>query len=67
MNNKTTPGVSRNSRISDEGLLRLDKQLQAGTRVSTAVLAQWIRRYGDSARNIIKQHQAWRAELDEIE
>lgn len=67
MNNKPAPGVSRSSRLSDEGLQRLDKQLQSGTRISTAVLSQWIRRYGDTARDIIKHHRAWQAELDEIQ
>lgn len=53
---KPVPGVSRQQRISDEGLLRLEKQLQSGIRISTAVLQQWIKRYGDDARVIIKKY-----------
>jgi hypothetical protein len=49
------PGVSREQRISDEGLQRLQKQLQSGVRISDMVLQQWIKRYGDAARDIIKQ------------
>ena len=65
-NEKPTPGVSRTSRISGEGLQRLDTQLQRGGNISTQVLSQWIRRYGDDARKIIKHHQQWREELDDI-
>ncbi len=50
------PGVSRQDRLSDEGLQRLEKQLAAGTRISAAVLAQWIRRYGEPARAILQRH-----------
>ncbi len=48
------PGVSRQHRISDEGLQRLQKQLSSGVSISQQVLAQWVRRYGDAARNIIE-------------
>jgi len=51
------PGVSRNQRISDEGLARLDKQLRLGVKVSRAVLEQWIKRYGDEARVIIEKYK----------
>ena len=50
------PGISRENRISDEGLQRLERQLQRGGQISDAVLAQWIRRYGDAAREIIARH-----------
>jgi hypothetical protein len=60
------PGVSRIERISTEGLKRLEKQLDSGVRISTEVLAQWIRRYGDPARRIIKKYQQYRPELDDI-
>jgi len=50
------PGVSRENRISDTGLERLEQQLQSGSQISDPVLAQWIRRYGDVAREIIKAH-----------
>lgn len=54
---KTGPGVSRENRISDEGLARLDKQLQRGIKISRAVLGQWIKRYGDDARVIIDRYK----------
>ena len=53
-----TPGVSREQRISDEGLQRLQKQLQFGARISNVVLQQWIKRYGDDARDIIQKYQS---------
>ena len=35
MNHKpSSPGVSRENRISDEGLLRLEKQLASGTKIA---------------------------------
>jgi hypothetical protein len=60
------PGVSRPGRISEEGLARLEKQLESGVNISAQVLAQWIKRYGDSARKIIKKHDRYRAEFDRI-
>ena len=54
---KGKPGVSREQRISDEGLMRLEKQLRSGINISEQVLAQWVKRYGDDARDlIIKYH-----------
>jgi len=53
---KATPGVSREQRISDEGLRRLQKQLASGVRISDRVLQQWIKRYGDDARVIIQRY-----------
>ena len=50
------PGVTRSDRISDEGLKRLEKQLKSGTRISDQVLAQWVRRYGQTALNLIRQY-----------
>jgi hypothetical protein len=61
---KPAPGVSRQERLSDEGLARLEKQLASGVNISTPVLMQWIRRYGDRARAIIRKHQRYRAEFD---
>jgi hypothetical protein len=67
MNKKTpSPGVSRQSRLSDEGLQRLENQLAAGIRVAPAVLAQWIKRYGEPAREIIKLHGQYSDELDSL-
>jgi len=53
---KSSPGVSREQRISDEGLLRLQKQLQHGARINHQVLRQWVKRYGDAARDLLKEH-----------
>lgn len=50
------PGISRNKRISDEGLKRLQAQLQRGQRLSNSVLTQWINRYGDQARELINAY-----------
>jgi hypothetical protein len=63
---KPIPGVSRTGRLSAEGLKRLEKQLDSGVKISTEVLAQWIRRYGDSARLIIKKYKQYRPELDDV-
>lgn len=62
---KPVPGISRQSRQADEGLARLDKQLESGLNISSPVLAQWIKRYGDPARKIIKKHDRYRPEFDE--
>ena len=56
MTNKA-PGISRDNRISDEGLRRLEKQLQRGANISDAVLQQWIKRYGDAARELILRYK----------
>ena len=53
---KPVPGVSREQRISDEGLSRLEKQLRSGRKISMQVLKQWIKRYGDEARMLLKSH-----------
>ena len=66
-NSKPSPGVSRANRLSGEGLVRLQKQLSSGAKMSDTVLAQWIRRYGDSAREIIRLHDRYIAAFDEIE
>ena len=61
------PGITRADRLSDEGMARLQKQLSSGARMSDTVLAQWIRRYGDPAREQIREHGRYTAEFDEIE
>ncbi|TNG02081.1 MAG: hypothetical protein EP297_01530 [Gammaproteobacteria bacterium] len=67
MSKKTpSPGVSRQDRISDDGLQRLERQLARGARINTPVLAQWIRRYGEQAREIIKRHGQYSTELDSV-
>lgn len=62
--NKPAPGVSRQHRLSDEGLTRLEKQLESGVNISNQVLAQWIKRYGDAARAIIKKHDRYHQESE---
>lgn len=52
-----TPGISRNNRISDEGLSRLEKQLNSHRRPSQQVLEQWIKRYGEAAQKLIDKYQ----------
>ena len=65
MHNKNPrPGVSREQRISDEGLQRLKNHLQHGTKIRGQVLKQWIKRYGDAARDIIKENGQYTSELD---
>ena len=67
MNKKVpSPGVSRQDRLSDEGLQRLEKQLARGMKMNVTVLAQWIKRYGEPAREIIKHHGQYTAELDGV-
>lgn len=53
---KPAPGVSRDDRLSDEGLSRLQRQLEAGVRIAPPVLAQWIRRYGKPAADLIQRY-----------
>ena len=50
------PGVSRENRISDEGLARLEKQLKLGIKINEQVLQQWVRRYGDDARRLLQKY-----------
>ncbi|MDH3526666.1 MAG: hypothetical protein OEM43_04080 [Gammaproteobacteria bacterium] len=57
-----TPGISRENRLSDEGLQRLERQLSSGSQISDQVLSQWIRRYGDTARAIIKKYDRYKAD-----
>ena len=51
-----SPGISREARISDEGLQRLEALMHRGGQINDAVLLQWIRRYGDAARSIIRKY-----------
>ena len=50
------PGVSRKQRISAEGLVRLEKHLKLGNKISKQVLHQWVKRYGDGAENLLKKY-----------
>jgi len=51
------PGISRQTRISDEGLQRLERQLASGSRLKQSILQQWIKRYGHAAEAIINKYQ----------
>ncbi len=53
---KTSPGVTRESRISNEGLQRLEKHLLAGSKMTQRVRDQWILRYGDAARELFAHY-----------
>lgn len=55
MSHQPSPGVSRHKRLSEEGLQRLERQLQSSMRVGEAVLLQWVRRYGDAAIRRIEE------------
>ena len=61
---KPRPGVSRQDRLSDEGLARLEKQLDSGVNISTLILEQWIKRYGNAAREIINKYKRGRSKPD---
>lgn len=56
MNKPPRPGRSRDERLGDKGLARLEKQLTSGAGISDAVLMQWVRRYGEAARVILRRH-----------
>ncbi|MCW8963453.1 MAG: hypothetical protein OQL16_06605 [Gammaproteobacteria bacterium] len=63
-NNRETkgkPGVSQSARLSDEGLRRLEVQLQRGARISQAVLGQWEKRYGEAAQALIEKYSKVRS------
>jgi hypothetical protein len=59
------PGIGRERRLGDEGLRRLEAQLTRGTRLSDAVLAQWLRRYGEAARQLLRAHGCYHRGLEE--
>ena len=61
-----TPGITRNDRLSNEGLQRLDRQLAFGSQISNTVLRQWIRRYGEPARDIIRRHGRYHSDLEPL-
>ena len=51
------PGISRQDRISEEGLDRLEKQLQRGARMAAQVRQQWVRRYGQAAIELFEKYE----------
>ena len=64
MSREPTPGVSRAERISEEGLARLERQLTTGAAISAPVLAQWIKRYGEPARELLRRHGRYSPDLE---
>ncbi len=66
MTHKKSPGIARSTRNSEDSLSRLQKQLHAGMGISKPVLAQWIRRYGDSAKDIIIKYDYYSIELQAL-
>jgi len=58
------PGVSRQQRVSREGLQRLEAHLKRGIRIGRPVLAQWIKRYGQPAREMIKEYGQYTDDLE---
>ncbi len=58
------PGIGRDQRISHEGLERLARQMQSGAAISDPVLTQWIRRYGEPARRIIRDQGRYHPGLE---
>ena len=60
------PGIARTDRLAAEGLERLARQLAHGSQISDAVLAQWLRRYGEPARVLIKQYDRYHAGLESM-
>ena len=65
MNSKMpNPGVSREDRISDEGLQRLENHLQNGSRMNPMILKQWIKRHGEPARQLIKEYDQYHSDMD---
>ena len=58
------PGVSREQRISDEGLLRLERQLREGRGISAMVLRQWVARYGKPAKDLLRKYDRDPDDLD---
>ena len=57
MTSDKRPGVSREARISEEGLGRLERQLQRGARMADQVKRQWIRRYGEAAIELFRKYE----------
>jgi len=43
---------------------RLERHLQGGARIGRVVLAQWIKRYGEPARALIKRYGQYGGDLE---
>jgi hypothetical protein len=56
---KPAPGISRDQRISEEGLQRLERQLRCGAQISDMVLAQWIKRYGAPVIALLQRYDRY--------
>ena len=58
------PGAFHRARTLDDRLQRLEQQLTRGIAISDTVLAQWIARYGDPARALLRRHQRYHEGLE---
>ena len=58
------PGIDRVDRISSQGLQRLEKQLKRGSKISALVLRQWIKRYGDPVRDMLRKYDCYTNDLE---
>ncbi len=63
MSRRPRPGVSRDERLSDEGLRRLQRQLQSTMGLRDPILLQWVRRYGQAAIRLIEENGRMTDEL----
>lgn len=63
-NIKPEPGIARDSRISEVGLQRLERQLQRGAAVSDRVLAQWVKRYGATVVALLQRYGRYPLETE---
>ena len=61
---KPEPGVGQRNRSTADGLARLAIHLERGERISDMVLRQWIRRYGDDARELLRRHDRYHDSLE---
>lgn len=56
MTTKPRPDAFPKRTTTDDGLAQLEKQLRTASAISESVLLQWIRRYGEAARVIMRRH-----------
>ena len=49
----------------DEGLLRLERQLREGRGISAMVLRQWVARYGEPAKDMLRKYDRDLDDLDD--
>ena len=61
---RPTPGVSRELRIGAAGLERLALHLARGEGIADVVLRQWVRRYGEPARELLRRYGRYHPGLE---